>query len=182
MKQHILPALRLTLVLMLLCVGFYPLLLSGFARLTPEKGKGEMITDSRGKSYYANIGQRFDSSIYFHSRPSAVAYNAGGSGGSNKGPNNPDYLKEVRQRVENFKQLNPGAVIPADIVTASGSGLDPDISVAAANAQVARIARVRGLAQQSVQELVNNHIDHRFLGPRKINVLKLNIDLDKLNH
>ncbi|MGJ7029982.1 K(+)-transporting ATPase subunit C [Niabella hirudinis] len=182
MKQHILPAIRLTLVLLILCAGIYPLLLSGFARLTPEKGKGEKITDGNGKSYYANIGQRFDSIIYFSSRPSAVAYNAAGSGGSNKEPNNPDYLKEVQQRVEAFRQKNPGAVIPADIVTASGSGLDPDISVAAANAQVARIATARKLSQQTVQDLVNQHTNRPLLGPRKVNVLKLNIDLDNLNH
>ena len=182
MKQHILPAIRLTLVLMILCVGIYPLLLSGFARLTPEKGSGEKITDGNGKSYYANIGLRFDTTIYFNSRPSAVTYNAAGSGGSNKGPNNPDYLKEVQQRVDDFKQKNPGVSIPADIVTASGSGLDPDISVAAANAQVARIAAARKLSQQTVQQLVNKSIDRPFFGPQKINVLKLNIGLDQLSH
>ncbi|MBZ4192294.1 potassium-transporting ATPase subunit C [Niabella beijingensis] len=180
--KHIIPAIRLTLILMVLCVVVYSLLLSGFAQLTPEKGKGEKISGRNGKSYYANIGQRFDSVIYFSSRPSAVAYNAAGSGGSNKGPNNPDYLKEVQQRVEDFKQKNPGAAIPADIVTASGSGLDPDISVAAANAQVVRIATARKLSQQTVQELVNKHIDRPVLGPQKINVLKLNIDLDQLGH
>ncbi|WP_300604737.1 K(+)-transporting ATPase subunit C [Niabella sp.] len=182
MKQHIIPAIRLTLVLIILCAGVYTLLLSGFAGLTPEKGKGEKITGGNGKSYYANIGQRFDSTIYFNSRPSAVAYNAAGSGGSNKGPNNPDYLKEVQQRVEAFRQKNPGTVIPADIVTASGSGLDPDISVAAANAQVARIATARKLSRQTIQDLVNQHTDRPLFGPQKINVLKLNIGLDKLNH
>ncbi|WP_018626498.1 potassium-transporting ATPase subunit C [Niabella aurantiaca] len=182
MKQQIIPAIRLTVALMVLCVIIYPLLLSGFARCTPEKGKGEKVADRNGKSYYAHIGQRFDSVIYFNSRPSAVAYNAAGSGGSNKGPDNPDYLKEVQQRVTDFKQKNPGAIIPADIVTASGSGLDPDISVAAANAQVPRIAAVRKLSQQAVQELVHRHTSRPLLGPQKINVLKLNIDLDQLTH
>lgn len=182
MKQQILSAMRLTLVLMGLCMLVYPFLLSGFARLTPEKGQGEKIRDRNNKTYYANIGQRFDSSIYFASRPSAVAYNAAGSGGSNKGPNNPGYLKEVQQHVSDFKLKNPGAAVPADMVTASGSGLDPDISVAAANAQIARIAAARRLSQQTVQELVNKHTDRPLLGPQKINVLKLNIGLDKLDH
>jgi len=182
MKQHVFPAIRLTLLLILLCVVIYPLLLSGFASLTPGKGKGEQITSGNGNTYYANIGQRFDSIIYFNSRPSAVGYNAAGSGGSNKGPNNPDYLKEVQERVQNFKQKNPGAIIPADMVTASGSGLDPDISVTAANAQVPRIAAIRKLPRQTVQKLVNEHISRPLLGPQKINVLKLNIDLDKLAH
>ena len=182
MKQYILPAIRLTLVMLLLCMVLYPLSLYGIAQFLPDKGQGEKITDNNGRTYYANIGQRFDSSIYFSARPSAVNYNASGSGGSNKGPNNPEYLKEVQQRVAAFREKNPGTPVPMDMVTASGSGLDPDISVAAANAQVPGIAKARNLSLQRVQELVKHHIDQSFLGPEKINVLKLNIALNKLSN
>jgi K+-transporting ATPase ATPase C chain len=114
-----------------------------------------------------------------------VDYNAAGSAGSNKGPSNPDYLQLVQDRIDSFLVHNPGIKkeeIPADMVTASGSGLDPDISPTGAYIQVKRIAAVRGLPEEKVKALVDKHVDKPFLGmgPEKVNVLKLNIDLDNL--
>ncbi|MDR0792699.1 MAG: potassium-transporting ATPase subunit C [Chitinophagaceae bacterium] len=180
MKQNLFPAIRLTLIMLILCSGVYSLIVLGIAKLTPDKGYGEMIADKNGKTYYANIGQKFDRDDYFNSRPSAGGYNASGSGGSNKGPNNEEYLKEIQQRINDFKSKNPGAEIPVDMVTASGSGLDPDISVAAANAQVKRIAQKRGLSETALFTLIIQTKDKGFLGTEKVNVLKLNIALDKL--
>lgn len=185
MKSHLLPAVRLTLVCLLFFSGVYTLIILGFAQFTPNKGKGELITQN-GKSYYANIAQRFSDDKYFSSRPSAVSYNAAGAGGSNKGPSNPDYLKEVQGRIDSFLVHNPGvskSEIPADLVTASGSGLDPDISVQAANVQVKRIAKIRGIAEGNIQQLILSNTDKPFMGfagPERINVLKLNIALDNL--
>lgn len=180
MKQNILSAIRLTFLMLIVCAVFYPLTILGIAQLTPDKGDGEKITDKNGKEYYTNIGQEFDETEYFNSRPSAVNYNATGSGGSNKGANNPEYLKQVQERVNIFKLKNPNAVIPVDMVTASGSGLDPDITVLAANAQINRIAKARKMDTNTLQKLVDNHTEKGIFGPGKINVLKLNIDLDKI--
>ncbi len=180
MKQNIFPAIRLTLVMLVLCVGVYALTVFGIGKLLPGHGKGEMITDAKGKSYYANIGQKFDGNNYFNSRPSAVDYNAAGSGGSNKGPNNPELLKEVQERVNAFKTKNPGAEVPVDMVTASGSGLDPNISESAANAQIQRIAKARNLDEAKLKSLVESHIEKGVFGPAKVNVLKLNIALEEM--
>lgn len=175
-------AIRLTLVLLILCVVIYPIAILGIAKITPDKGLGEKIKDKNGYEYYTNIGQRFDEDRYFHTRPSAVDYNGAGSGGSNKGPTNPEYLAQVQERVKAFKVKNPGQPIPVDMVTASGSGLDPHISVLGASAQINRIAKTRGLKIAEVQKIVNKHIEKGVLGPEKINVLKLNIELDKLKN
>lgn len=180
MKRNILSAIRLSIIMLLLCSIIYPLTVLAIAQLTPDRGKGEKIIDNKGKVYFINIGQKFDEDYYFNSRPSAVNYNASGSGGSNKGANNPDFLKQVQQRVDIFMKKNPNTVISVDMVTASGSGLDPDISVLAANAQINRIAKFRKMDVATLQKLVNNHIEKPIFGPAKINVLKLNIDLDKL--
>jgi K+-transporting ATPase ATPase C chain len=135
---------------------------------------------------YANEGQKFTKDEYFWSRPSAVDYNAAGSGGSNKGPSNPDYLKQVEGRIQDFLKHNPGvtrAQIPAELVTASGSGLDPDLSPAGAQVQVARVAKARGLSADQLTKLVDEHTEKPMLGlfgPAKVNVLKLNVALDEL--
>jgi len=185
MKTHILPAIRLTIVCILFFIGVYSLMMLGIAQLAPNKGKGFMI-ESNGKKYYENIAQKFSDDKYFWSRPSAVDYNAAGSGGSNKGPSNPEYLKTVQDRIDSFMVHNPGVKkeeIPSDIVTASGSGQDPNISVQAANAQVKRIAKVRGIAEGNIQQLVLTYTEKPLLGlmgTEKINVLKLNIALDNL--
>ncbi len=162
----------------------YPLLIAAVGKAAPGGGKGETITVNGKVVGYANIGQKFTQDKYFWGRPSAVDYNAAGSGGSNKGPTNPDYLKQVADRIDTFLVHNPGIkkeAIPADIVTASGSGLDPHISPQGAYIQVARIAKTRNLPEATVKSLVDKHVEKPFLGlfgPERVNVLKLNVDLD----
>ena len=132
---------------------------------------------------YALIGQKFTQDKYFWGRPSAVDYNAAGSAGSNKASSNPDYIKTVKERIDTLLAHNPGVTknqVPAEMVTASGSGLDPDISPASAYLQVARVASVRKLGREAVKTLVDQHIQKGLLGPDVINVLKLNIALDDL--
>lgn len=186
MKQHILPAVRLTVVTLIFFSGIYTLVILGIAQAFPNHGKGEVI-EQNGKSYYANIGQSFTNDKYFNSRPSAVGYNAAGSGGSNKGPSNAEYLGVVQARIDTFLVHNPNvkkSEIPVELVTASGSGLDPDISEKAAMVQVGRIAKVRNLPEEKLQALVKAHIQGPLLGlfgPAKINVLKLNLALEKLH-
>ncbi|WAC39539.1 K(+)-transporting ATPase subunit C [Pedobacter sp. SL55] len=185
MKSNFFPAIRLTVVCLLFFSGIYTLIVLGLAQLAPNKGKGEIVTQ-KGKVHYANVGQTFSNDNYFWSRPSAVGYNAAGAGGSNKGPSNPDYLAEVQTRIDTFLVHHPGIKktdIPSDIVTASGAGLDPNISVEAANIQVGRVAKVRGLTEGVVQQLVLAATEKPLLGlfgTEKINVLKLNIALDNL--
>lgn len=185
MKEHIFPAIRLTLVCLLFFSGIYTLIVFGFAQLAPNKGKGEIIVQN-GKTYYSNIGQKFTDDRYFYSRPSAVDYNAAGAGGSNKGPSNPDYLAQVQARIDTFMVHNPGiqkSEIPSDLVTASGGGLDPHISVQAANVQMQRIAKRRGIPAPNIQQLILANTEKPLLGlfgTERINVLKLNIALDNL--
>lgn len=185
MKNIFIQALKLTVVCLIFFSGIYTLIILGIAQLAPNHGKGEVITDN-GKTYYANIGQSFTQEGYFNSRPSAVAYNAAGSGGSNKGASNPEYLAEVQKRIDTFLILNPGINkkdIPADLVTASGSGLDPNISVQGAKVQVKRIAKARGIEASKLEVLIKEQTEQPLLGvlgPQKINVLKLNIALNKL--
>ena len=185
MKSNIFPAIKLTILSIILLTVIYSLAVWGIAQFSPNNGKGEIIIQN-GKTYYANIGQSFTEDKYFNSRPSAVGYNAAGSGGSNKGASNANYLAEVQTRIDTFLAHNPGvnkADIPVDLVTASGSGLDPNISVQAANVQIKRIAKIRNISKTTLQELINQQIEKPFLGllgPEKINVLKLNLALDNL--
>lgn len=185
MKSNLIPAIRLTIVCLLVFSGIYTCAVLAVAQLAPNKGTGEKITQN-GKTYYANIGQLFTEDRYFASRPSAVGYNAAGSGGSNKSPGNPEYLAEVQARINTFLAHNPGidkAQIPADLITASGSGLDPHISVPAAQVQVARIARIRNISASDVDQLIRQQTEGPLLGifgTEKINVLKLNLALDNL--
>ncbi len=187
MKSTFLIAIKLTFVCLIFFVGLYSLVLLGIAQLAPNQGKGEILIDN-GKTYYANIGQLFNQDKYFCSRPSAVTYNAAGSAGSNKGPSNPEYLAEVKSRIDTFLVHNPGikiSEIPSDIVTASGSGLDPHISVQAAKIQVKRIAIIRNLRENDVYQLIDKNIEKPllgFLGTEKVHVLKLNLALDQLNN
>lgn len=185
MKENIFPAIKLTLICLLFFPGIYTLIILGAAQLADNRGKGSIII-YKGKTYYADIGQKFTEDKYFYSRPSAADYNAAGAGGSNKGPSNPDYLKTVKERIDTFLAHNPGvgkAAVPSDLVTASGSGLDPDISVQAAYIQVKRIAKIRGIAEGNVEQLIISNTEKPLsgiMGTEKVNVLKLNIALDNL--
>jgi len=187
MKTNIFPAIKLTLLCIVLFVAVYSGVVWGIARVAaPNHGEGEVILMAGKIVGFANVGQAFTQDKYFWSRPSAVNYNAAGSGGSNKGPTNPDYLALVQARIDTFMTHNPGvarAEIPADMLTASGSGLDPHISVAAANVQLKRVSRIRGIAEPRIIQLVSAATEGPWLGlfgPAQINVLKLNIALDNL--
>ena len=179
-------SLKLTIVLIVICAGIFPLIIALASKMTPGGGKGETIVVNGRVVGYANVGQQFTQDKYFWGRPSAVNYNAAGSAGSNKGPTNPEYLKTVQDRIDTFLVHNPGIKkedVPAEMVTASGSGLDPDISPASAWVQVKRVAAVRNLPEEKVKSLVAAHIEKPLLGllgPSKVNVLKLNVALDAL--
>ena len=186
MKTNLLPALKLTFFSFVVCAILYPFAVWAIAQWSPNQGKGFLI-ESNGRVFYKNIGQLFTEEGYFQSRPSAVDYNAAGSGGSNLAGSNREYLLTVQQRIQAFQQANPTvsrAELPVELVTASGSGLDPDLTVQGARVQVARIAKVRALEAEKVQELVTSHIEKPLLGifgPEKVNVLMLNLALDKLS-
>jgi K+-transporting ATPase ATPase C chain len=186
MKKYIIQSLRLTLVLIVLLCVIYPLSIALAGKLSNGKGGGEKIIKNKKVVGYALLGQSFSKPEYFWGRPSAVGYNAAGSAGSNKGPSNGDYLKTVSERIDTLLKYNPSitrADIPSDMVTASGSGLDPNISEMGAIIQIKRIAAVRKLDERKIAELVVKHTDGPFLGmfgPTSINVLRLNIALDEL--
>jgi len=186
MKQNMLTAIRLTIVCIIAFIVIYPLLIFGIAQAAPAKGKGETVVVKNKTVGYKLEGQNFTEDKYFNSRPSAVDYNAAGSAGSNKGPTNPDYLKTVQDRIDTFLVHNPAVKkedIPSELVTASGSGLDPDLSPAAAKVQVKRIAVVRNIDESKLHALVDAHTDSPLFGlfgPAKVNVLKLNVALDDL--
>lgn len=186
MKKYLLPSLKLSLVFLIVCSLLYPLFISAIAKFAPGGGKGETLNVNGKVVGYANVGQKFTADKYFWSRPSAVDYNAAGSAGSNKGPGNPDYLKQVQARIDTFLVHNPSVKkeeIPSELVTASGSGLDPDLSPQGAYVQVARIAATRNIPEQKIKSLVEQQIQKPLLGlfgPPKVNVLKLNIELDKI--
>ncbi len=177
MKQYILPSLKLTLVFIILCSLLYPLLIAGIAKFAPGGGKGETVSINGKVVGYKLIGQKFTDDKYFWSRPSAASYNAAGSSGSNKGPSNPDYLKGVQEGIDTFLVHNPTVKkqqIPTELVTSSGSGLDPDLSPQGAYVQVARIAKARGISEEKINALVARQIQKPLLGlfgPEKVNVL-----------
>jgi potassium-transporting ATPase KdpC subunit len=186
MKQNILPAIRLTIVCMVFFIGVYTLIIWLPAQAAPGKGKGETVMANNRIVGWKLLGQKFTDDKYFWSRPSAVDYHADGSGGSNKGPTNPDYLKQVHDRIDTLLVHNPGIQktdIPSDLVTASGAGLDPHISVQGAYVQVKRVAFARNIPEAKVKALVDQHIEKPLLGlfgTERVNVLQLNIDLDSL--
>jgi potassium-transporting ATPase KdpC subunit len=186
MKKYLLPSLRLTLVLLVLLCLIYPLFIMVIGKVTPGGGEGVKVYRNGKVVGYENIAQAFKNDKYFQPRPSAIGYNAAGSGASNKGPTNPDYLKSVQAAIDTFMAHNPGvnkADIPAELVTASGSGLDPDLSPEGATIQIRRIARLRSIPEQDLIKLVEEHTEKPLLGlfgPSKVNVLKLNIALDEI--
>jgi K+-transporting ATPase ATPase C chain len=182
------PALRMLVVLSLLTGIAYPLLMTGIAQIAfPHAANGSLIVD-HGKIVGSSlVGQPFDDPKYFWSRPSATSpmpYNGAASSGSNQGPRNPALADAVKDRIKALRDADPDnrTAVPIDLVTASASGLDPHISVAAAQFQTARVARARGLPIDDVQSLVSAHTEGRtfgILGEPRVNVLALNLALDR---
>jgi potassium-transporting ATPase KdpC subunit len=183
-----LPALRMLVVLTVITGIAYPLLVTGIAQLVfPRQANGSLV-ESGGKTVGSTlIGQPFSDPKYFWSRPSATSpqpYNAMASSGSNLGPRNPALADAVKDRIKALRDADPDnrAPVPVDLVTASGSGLDPEISVAAANFQVRRVAKARGLAEDKVSALVAANTSgptFSILGEPRVNVLALNLALDQ---
>lgn len=181
--KNIFPIIKLTILTVVLFAVIYPLAIYGLAQLAPNNGKGETLALNDKVVGYRRIGQKFSHTEYFWGRPSAVDYNAAGSAGSNKGPSNAEYLAVVQQRIDTFLIAHPCLVktdIPSDMVTASGSGMDPDISVQGAKIQARRIANTRKKEEKEIIELIASKIEKPLFGPEKINILQLNIALDKL--
>jgi potassium-transporting ATPase KdpC subunit len=184
-----LAALRLSVVLLVICGGLYPAVVTGIGMLAfPYQANGSIINDGAGNPIGSElVAQAFDKDGYFHPRPSAAGtdgYDPTSTGGSNLGPTNQKLIDRVSADAAALHKENPSlTVLPADLLTTSGSGLDPDISPDAALAQAPRIAQARDLSEQQVRDLINGHITGRDLGifgePR-VNVLKLNLALDAL--
>lgn len=180
-------SIRITLAMCLLLGVGYVLVLRGVSAVAgPGDGEAETLTFDGRIVGAANVGQQFTDTRYFWGRPSAVDYNGGGSGGSNKATTNPEYLAEVEQRVQDFLAAHPYLTreeVPSEMVTASGSGLDPDISPRGAQIQVRRVAEARGLDAAAVRHLVDSLTRKPWLGlfgTEKVNVLRLNIALETM--
>jgi potassium-transporting ATPase KdpC subunit len=187
MKKNLLVSIWMTLATTILLGIIYPLVVTGLAQWWfPRQANGELI-HSDGKLVGSRlIGQPFTAPGYFHSRPSAAGagYDASNSGGSNLAPTNKALIDRVSAGTQALNAENPGAPVPVDLVTTSGSGLDPDISPAAANFQIPRVARERGMTEQDVAALVKKHTEDRqftFFGEPHVNVLELNLDLDSVH-
>lgn len=187
--KNLITAVLMTVVTTIILGLVYPLVVTGLAQVIfPDKANGQLIRNAEGTVIGSRlIGQPFTSPRYFHSRPSAAGangYDASGSGGSNLGPTNPKLIDRVKADVEKLQAENPGKPVPIDLVTASGSGLDPHISPAAAEFQVPRIARERSMSEDELRQIVAAHTEGRqfgFLGEPRVNVLELNLDLDNRN-
>ena len=187
MRAHIRPALVLLILFSVLTGLVYPAAVTGIAQLVfPRQANGSLIVRDGQVVGSALIGQPFDDPKYFWGRPSATSpfpYNAAASSGSNQGPTNPALYDAVKSRVEALRAADPGntAPVPVDLVTASGSGLDPHISPAAALYQVSRVAKARKMDAAAVRRVVEQHTEGRqwgFLGEPRVNVLMLNLALD----
>ncbi len=180
------PAILMFILFTVICGGIYPAVVTGIASVAfPRQAGGSFITDKTGKAVGSSlIGQPFSDPEYFWPRPSATTdfgYNPMASGGSNLGPTNPDYLKSVADRVKALHDTGISGKIPAEMVQASASGLDPDISSETALIQVHRVAKARGMSEDAVRKLVATHTEGRqlgFLGDPRVNVLQLNLALD----
>jgi K+-transporting ATPase ATPase C chain len=188
MKKLFRPALTLFVLLSVVTGVVYPLVVTGIAKgLFPEAAEGSLIVENGKPVGSRLIGQNFTDPKHFWGRPSATGpmpYNAGASSGSNQGPLNPALKDAVKARIDALKASDPSqtAAIPEDLVTASGSGLDPEISPAAARWQAPRIARARGMSEAEVAKLIDAHTEGRqlgFLGEPRVNVLALNLALDR---
>lgn len=180
-------SLKITLAMCIVLSVGYVLILRGVSAVAgPNGGEADVVTLDGQIVGAANVGQSFTDNTHFWGRPSAVDYNGGGSGGSNKATTNPEYLAEVEQRVQDFLAAHPylsRAEVPAEMVTASGSGLDPDISPRGARVQVRRVAEARGLNPAAVQRIVDSLTQKPWLGlfgTEKVNVLRLNVALEEI--
>lgn len=187
MRKNLIISILYTAVTAVLLGIAYPLLMTGLAQvLFHNKANGQLITRNGVIIGSRIIEQPFTGPGYFHGRPSAAGangYDATSSGGSNYGPTNSKYIDRVESDVAELRRQNPDAPVPIDLVTASGSGLDPDITPAAAAFQIPRVARERGIPQAELQKLVAEHVEPRqfgFLGEPRVNVLELNLALERL--
>jgi potassium-transporting ATPase KdpC subunit len=185
MKKDFVTSILYTVVVTVLVGLLYPLLITGLARLeAKDKANGQLITRDGVVIGSRILAQPFSSTKYFHPRPSAAGmngYDASNSGGTNYGPTNQKLVDRVKGDAAALQAENPHARIPVDLVTASGSGLDPDITPAAAEFQVPRVAKARGLSEDALRELVRDHTKGRqlgFLGEARVNVLEMNLALD----
>jgi K+-transporting ATPase ATPase C chain len=187
MKKNLMIAVLMTLVTTVLFGLLFPLVITGLAQvLFPRQANGQLVSRNGQVVGSRLIGQSFSSAGYFHSRPSSAGagYDAGNSGGSNLGPTNQSLMTRVQGDADRLQVENPTAAIPIDLLTTSGSGLDPHISPEAAEFQVPRIARERGLSEDVVRETIRQHTEARqfgFLGEARVNVLELNVGLDELS-
>jgi potassium-transporting ATPase KdpC subunit len=185
MKKNLVTSALMTLVTTILLGIVYPLVVTGIAQVMfPHKANGQLISQNGKLIGSRIIGQPFTGPGYFHSRPSAAGtgYDAANSGGTNLGPTNKVLISRVQQDAQALQAENPGAPVPVDLVTTSASGLDPHISIAAAEFQVPRVARERGLSASQVLELISYHTEGRqfgLLGEPRVNVLELNLALDR---
>lgn len=188
MKRNLFTAVLMTILTTVLLGIVYPLLMTVLAQaLFPRQANGGLMVRGGEVIGAEIIGQPFTSDRYFHSRPSAAGkgYDAVNSGGSNLGPTNAVLVNRVNNEAAALARENPGVPVPVDLVTASASGLDPDITPAAAYFQAARVARARGMSEAAVRALVAAHVQPRqlgFLGEPRVNVLKLNLALDQAKH
>jgi K+-transporting ATPase ATPase C chain len=186
--KEIKPAILMFLLFTVICGGIYPAVVTGIASVAfPKQAAGSFITDKGGKAVGSSlIGQPFSDPGYFWPRPSATTdfgYNPMGSGGSNLGPTNPEYLITVKERLRALQSSGLSGNVPSELVQASASGLDPHISPEAALIQVPRVARARVMSEDVVRKLVNAHTEGRqlgFLGEPRVNVLVLNLNLDRI--
>jgi K+-transporting ATPase ATPase C chain len=185
MKKNLITAILYTIATTVLLGLIYPLLVVGLARIWPEKANGQLISRNGVVVGSRILAQPFTGAQYFHPRPSAAGtngYDATSSGGTNWGPTNQKLMDRVKGDVATLQAENPGKPIPVDLVTASGSGLDPDITPAAAEFQLPRVAKARGISESALAGLVQEHTKGRqfgFLGESRVNVLELNLALDE---